>query len=371
MTRPPVNHCDFAGTLVSATGWLPSAPFDHRFTPAPAPTPGCNRLRCGDCDSDVRNRVGVAKTPAFVPRFAYGSDERSPLADVEPNKSVRLYYCRCLAHTEYGSTELEIQGVEPYREFVSNWRCQGHPPLEPGSTVDGDRIDDDTLVAVVERRLADPTSRLPDGLDFAKDCAPTFWLSRLHGLLSRSESGQALARRLEATVLDHVLDPDAVRRYAVLNFVYLLHIDGGPARIVKAARQAPDKFQGEVTIGAMTFDLGLGLSSIAGRGATAGEGNALDLLKEQVLAGAAGRTGLLDVGEQDRAWLLDHAVAVYRAQPDLLDTLVREIARGPAARTTTLVRELVRAGADTTELRDVVERYLVGPYADAVLRGLA
>lgn len=361
-----MNHCDFAGTLVSATRWLPSAPFDHRFTPAPSPIPGCNRVRCGDCDSDVRNRVGIAETPAFVPRFAYGTDEGSPLAGVEPEERARLYYCRCLAHTEYNSTELDGPGVEPGRGFVSNWRCQGHPPLEPGSTVDGDRVDHDTLVAVVERRLADPMSRLPDGLDFAKDCAPTFWLSRLHGLLSRSESGQELAQRLEATVLDHVLDPDAGRRCAVLNFVYLQHIDGGLERIVKAARQAPDKFQGKVTIGAKTVDdLGLTLAVLASRA------GAFDLLKELVLTGAAGRSGLLDVSERDHAWLLDHAVAVYRAQPTLLSTLVRQIARGPAARTTTLVRELVRAGADTTELRNIVERYLAGPAGDAVLRGLA
>ncbi len=365
-----MNRCDFGGTLVNATGWLPSAPFDHRFTPAPSPIPGCNNLRCGDCQSEVLSVAGIAAQAGFVPRFAYGAEAQTTLERVQQNDLARLYYCRCLSHTEYATTDLDAPGVEPGRGFTSNWRCGGHPPLQPAETVDGERIDDETIDAVVDRWLSEPRRRLPDGLDFTLAGAPAFWLSRLYGLLIRSGTGRALGDRLEARVVEHVGDPDPVRRYVALNFIFVLRPEAARATVEDAAQAAPGLFRGTVTIGPATFDFALALTAILGRGASAGDAGALDLLKAQVLTGAGGRTALLDIGEQDPNWFLDHAVGLYQAQPDRLSTIVRQVARSSPDRTTALVQGLVDGGADEADIRVLAERYLEGPVGQAVLAAL-
>lgn len=368
-----MNTCDFDGTLVSADRWLPTAAFDHRFSPAAGPVPGCNHLRCAACGEEVRSIAGIAAGPGFVPRFAFGQGVTTDLEGTEARARARLYFCRCLSHTELSTTDLVVPPELAGRGFEPPWRCAGHPPLTPGTIVDGDRIDDSSILDVVERRLARPDAALPDGLTMADVGAPAFWLARLRGLLERSAAGAALADEVERLVLGHLLHPDAVVRFVVLNFVDLVQPDGGDRAVVDAARREPTAFTGEVTIAGSTFALGRTASKIAGRsagaGTTGGEG-ARELLKQQVLDGSAGRTGLLDVAEQDHGWLLDHAVEIYRAQPDLLSTLVRQVADGTAARTTSIIRAVVGAGADPEEVRRIVDRYLVGPDAEAILAGL-
>src|SRR5690606_18856645 len=115
--------------------------------------------------------------------------------EVQPDGVVRRYWCACQKRAQTGRLLLgSDEGM--IWEFVTNWRCDGHPALELPAVLDGVPIseDDSVLDAAVLRGLREPPFMPPD------TDSPGIWVVRLYWILGeerlREKVGYAVAKCL-------------------------------------------------------------------------------------------------------------------------------------------------------------------------------
>lgn len=354
-----MNVCLFGGTLVGRAGWLPSAPFDFRWRGLNQPPIGCNNIVCGECGASVRSIAGYAPLD-FQPSAAYDLDDAPITEHLQADEDARLYFCRCRWTVQSTYADLQRPNLEPPRDFVSEWECDGHPPLPVPTTLDGERIGAAAdMRPLAERRLGDLELPLPDDLRPVDLGLPSFWLIRLYRLLEGA--GSPLTGALSEAVGELLLSREALVRFGAVCFVWAVPEAEAAARLAPAVAGHPELFEGPVGHPGQEWDLGLQTSSaLLNRRAVAHDAAALDAIKALADGpGIAGSDVLFVLGAADPDWLLAHASQIVERDPLQVEPLVHLLRhRPPDPLADQLVAMARLDGVGPGTIRRLAERYL-------------
>ena len=228
-----LNRCKNGGYCVSADEWLPTEPFDFDWVQL-KPIVGCNRLRCGQCDVEVRSLLGVELGPGLQATEAevYALVAAGDASRFLPSPTCRIYACR-----HFNTVAKSFFRAEPENDHApfTPWGCGGHPVLSLPAVLEGISIDEDSDWTELARRSFAGT--LGVSLHPSVDRESGFWLQRLCRLV-----GQPVAQEIARAAAALVLDPDPRVRLGSIVFFRLGWNAPGAELLAPALRDHPELF---------------------------------------------------------------------------------------------------------------------------------
>jgi hypothetical protein len=314
-------YCVPDGALVGPNRWLPTEPFDYGWWMF-----GCNQLRCGSCNHQVR-------------------------ASVPDGKRYRHYECACQSRDE--AHDYFVLGADQgqVQELVTKWHCGGHPQMPLPVDLDGVQISAvGPFTAIVERTLASPPFLAPGFPN------RSFWVQRLYCLLptaaQKAMVGKAVAAQLSS--------PDPAMINGAFDFFHDQPRAPGGDEVIAIAKRDRDRLRA-------TPDPSLPEQSLYDRalevteqllvpplpGQPAGNATALELGHSSLLAGEASNGMVFRIAKRDPSWFAAHAADIVRARPEDVDFVVEalkdfpEAARDEAFRDVAALGEAARASVDS------------------------
>lgn len=229
----PTHRCKNGGYCVSAAEWLPVEPFDFDWVQL-TPIVGCNRLRCGQCNVEVRSLVGFELGPNLkaTEDEVYALVAAGDGSRFAPSPHSRLYACR-----HFNTVANSFFRAEPDNDYApfTPWGCAGHPKLSLPAVLEGVAIDEKSDFTELARRSFAGT--LGVSLHPSVDREPGFWLQRLCRLV-----GMPVAEKIAHAAASLVLDPDPRVRLGVIGFFRLGWNAPGAERLAPALRDHPELF---------------------------------------------------------------------------------------------------------------------------------
>lgn len=173
------HFCGSHGWLVGASGFIPTAEFDHQ-TPALEMRVGCNRVHCTVCNAAVKQQVGfeVARG-ARIAKELYATDDWSGFLSagkLVSHPSARLYVCLCRDGLVVGDTNLAPEEDMP----EPTWVCAGHSALRLPAKLDGVALGESSDFAGLARAFftGELLVKHPAIATWKAD-----WLNRLYGVV--------------------------------------------------------------------------------------------------------------------------------------------------------------------------------------------
>jgi hypothetical protein len=328
-----LNVCSAGGWIVSNSEWLPAEPFDYAW-PSGGIIVGCNQLKCTVCGEHV---------------------------DIQSDESGRNYRCKCETwHAVYALQATDP--LDPISERTLNWRCQGHPLIQPPATVDGIQIDANTNWKELAREIF---SGARDLFPHPKTRnLPAFWMNRV-----RAEMPERDAEAVSLGVSELLTDPDPRVRSCVLGFFDQAHYAPGVERVVDAARDhldlfldVPDPFGGT-----LFMLLNAVLVSQMSR-----NGLAMQLLKEFALRPPGLGMQIYRLQMKEPAWFVAHAEKILEANPGKWEGVLNAIGNEPSDRLVQLAQTIRGRGFATVEqINAAATQHLSVPKAAAIKAALA
>lgn len=370
------NHCPEGGLLIGMQDWLPASPHEYNWGTFD-PRIGCNRLVCGACGHEVRHLAGVEITDhgTMDPAALYAAADWTSLPQVRPAPTLegRLYACPCQYRMQFGSTELDPPLPAPEREFISAWRCAGHPRFTLPGEIAGVSLDGQTDYEACTREallgtLAAQPARIAR--------IPGYLALRMYILLRDAGLGTRVGHAVAACLTD----PAPVARRGALEFFYEQPDAPGAERVAQVAARHRDLFSGHADPTDGRYDLEEHLLRVLERRIAAERSggpdpDALDIVRDEVRAGT-GRTSLVRaLARVDAGWVRDHAADITAADPRLLKSLVYALRELPASDIATALiavrargsvaddalRQAMSKAFRDPALRDDLSRHVFGP----------
>ena len=341
--RAKLNQCNAGGYLVSGDEWLPVEPFDFDWVQA-SPIVGCNRLRCGSCDVEVRSVLGfelpsdLQATEAEV----YALVEAGDGSRFTKSPKSRLYACR-----HFNTVARSFFRAQPENDYApfTPWGCAGHPKLSLPAVLEGVALDTQSDWTRLARRSFAGT--LGVSLHPSVDREPGFWLQRLYRLLA----GQPVAAKIAEAAADAALDGDPRVRLGAIVFFRLGWNAPGAERMAPALRDHPELFVDVLVSGdPITLERQM-LDMLSYRIANhVGDTVAIERMRAALsrkFEPLGLEQALYSMAEVDQKWLLDHGDQIVAKVPELW----------PSVR-----HALEAAGAPQRELADLVKRVEAAPH---------
>jgi hypothetical protein len=228
---PKLNRCKNGGYCVSAGEWLPTEPFDFDWVQL-TPIVGCNRLRCGSCNVEVRSLVGFELGPGLSEAEVYALVAAGDASRFSPSPSCRIYAC-----PHFNTVAKMFFRVEPENDYepFTPWSCGGHPKLLLPAVLEGVAVDENSDWTELGRRSFAGT--LGVSLHPSVDRESGFWLQRLCRLV-----GLPVAEEIAHAAAALVLDPDPRVRLGAIVFFRLGWNAPGAELMAPALRDHPELF---------------------------------------------------------------------------------------------------------------------------------
>lgn len=346
-----MHTCVDGGALVGATGFYPTAPWDH-YWGNQGPVAGCNHLVCHRCGTTVRAWAGFTKSRGGDPDPFDILEAGSPegVLGVEPSASGRLYVCECHAFVTHRDQPVRTTLV-PLDVVPKDWACGGHPTEVPDDLDGLDLTDLDTAVASA---LAGQHVWPWDHPARAK--WPGLWLARL--AVVRPDLADAVGHQV-ATGLDS--DDPAVLRTA-LGFCFQQPETAAAARLPALVRKdrarfaVVDPFEPRRTLDwALIWAFEVRLVRVP-------DAEAIDVARELVLHGDHKR--IFHLARVDAAWVGEHVLDIV-AGGITADWVLAALEKHPAPARDAVDR--LRPTMEAVALEALVRDALPGSLGDAAL----
>ncbi|MBI2565916.1 MAG: hypothetical protein HYV63_02635 [Candidatus Schekmanbacteria bacterium] len=235
------RFCGDGGSVIGGGSRVPTDPAEYQH-PAVYAGIGCNRLRCRQCESWVRQQPLVVCEGDARNHLAelYAAEDWGTLPYMKrttPGRtSDRLYVCRCTAWLETVGHSMEDPDFDPLTDPVLPWRCAGHPAPALPVELNGLQIGSCTDLRDVVRRIADGWA--PIDLQNGEREGPAVWLVWLYAYLL----GLPEADRLSEAAAELLQETDPRLRGVVLFLFESVPGAAGIERVIQFAEEAaPDE----------------------------------------------------------------------------------------------------------------------------------
>ena len=320
------------GSLVGAQGWLPTEPFDYNWSDF-----GCNQLVCGSCKQKVRSHV-------------------------LPDGVGRHYECACQQHDAY-SYHLLGSDQGQIHEFLTEWRCNGHPELRLPAVLDGIAISTASdFKAIVDKTLVSSPFVAPSVN------SPSFWVQRLYRLLS----DESLRRGVGEAVVAQLSSTDPQRISVALEFFSKIPAANGAEQIASVVDRermrllsTPDPLSANYTLYEWALEV---LETVF---ATTKSQTVRAMMHRALIAGEAGSGMVATVASEDPDWFCNHASDIVRAHREHLNLVLEALRGRSAADCTRALRNLQQIDQETKAAVLEFARTLSETDREIVLRELA